>query len=72
MKFRKLYSIKLRYVPNLGCFWFQLIDDRGCRPAGRPATVSTPARDYSKRYKSVTVGARNFTRYREELEGRGV
>ncbi len=72
MKFLKLYSIKCRYVDNLGAWWFQLIDEVGCRPANRPATETTPARSYSIRYKSVTVGARNFTRYREELEKRGV
>ncbi len=65
MKFLKLYSIKLRYVKNLRLYWFQLIDHQGCRPANRGA------RCYSKRYKSVTVGARNFTRFREELETRG-
>lgn len=72
MNYRKEYAIKLRFVENLNCFWFQLIDGQGSRPANRPATKSTPARGYSKRYKSVMVGARNFTQYRNELEGRGI
>lgn len=63
MKFLKLYFIKLRYVKNLGdTFWFQLIDAQGSRPANRGGKV------FSKRYKSVTVGARNFTKLREGLE----
>lgn len=62
MRFLKLYSIKLRYVENVGAFWFQLIDDQGGRPADRGG------RCFSKRYKNVVVGARNFTKLREGLE----
>lgn len=64
------YFIKCRYVENLGMWWFQLNDSRGTRPAATPATDSTPARVYSKRYRSLKVGARNFTKYRNELERR--
>ncbi len=62
MRFLKLYSIKLRYVENLGAYWFQLIDEVNCRPANRGG------KSFSKRYKNVTVGARNFTKLREGLE----
>ena len=66
----KRYFIKVRWVVNLGVWWFQLIDSRGTRPGPKPATESTPARVYSKRYRSLKVGSKNFTRYREELERR--
>ncbi len=60
----RFYFIKARYVENLGMWWMQLIDTRGHRPFG----FGIPT---SKRYKSLKVGARNFTRYRNELERRG-
>ena len=68
MKHFKLYSIKVRWVENLGCWWFQLIDSKGTRPGPKPATLTIPARVYSKRYKSLKIGAKHFTKYREELE----
>ncbi len=66
----KQYFIKARYVENIDCWWFQLIDEQGTRPGPTTATETTPARVYSKRYNSLKVGGRNFTQYRAELERR--